>query len=102
MTGDGRIDQIAARPSKARRCPILIQRWKRLYLTTSETRVVATLRVSLIAPAPAVHHDTKKVPEQPCSANLTNPAAGGAGTKRVILIHRLAGKRRKISESIGS
>jgi hypothetical protein len=29
-----------------------------------------------------------------------NLAAGGAGTKRAILINRLAGKRRKITESI--
>ena len=69
MTGDGRIDQIAARPSKARRCPILIQRWEAA--VSDDVRNQGRRYFSLIASAPAGHDDTKKVPEQPCPANPT-------------------------------
>jgi hypothetical protein len=71
MTGDGRIDQIAARPSKARRCPILIQRWEAAVSDDVRNQGRRYFAGFAHSASPAGHDDTKKVPEQPCSANPT-------------------------------
>ena len=51
MRSDGRVDQIAAETAKAHEGSVLVgARQAGLYPTTSDTRIAASLRVSLITP----------------------------------------------------